>query len=99
MMTSEKFIVRPTEANKKLSFVSTSSRVFIRKNPVGFWWANDPGNHRPDSWCTACNELLREEGGEWNSRSESFADIQLLCAICYDSARELNFPQWRQFFN
>ena len=65
---------------------------------VGFWWADDPGNNRPDAWCTSCNEVLREEDGEWTSRSESFANIRLLCGICYDSARELNFPTWRQFF-
>lgn len=33
--------------------------------PVGFWWADDPGNPHPDAWCTACNEVLKEENGEW----------------------------------
>jgi hypothetical protein len=65
--------------------------------PVGFWWADDRHNPRPDAWCTACNEVLREEGGEWNKRSESFADIKLLCGGCYDRARDLNFPQYPQF--
>jgi hypothetical protein len=66
--------------------------------PVGFWWAEDPGNFRPDAWCTACNDVLREEGGQWNERSESVADLRLLCGKCYDRARELNFPEWRKFF-
>jgi hypothetical protein len=43
-------------------------------------------------------EVLREENDEWTARAESFANIRLLCGICYDSARELNFPTWRQFF-
>ena len=65
---------------------------------VGFFWANDPGNPRPDAWCAACNDVLRAEDGEWNERSEKIADIQLLCGKCYDRARELNFPGWRQYF-
>ena len=67
--------------------------------PVGFWWADDPGNPHPDAWCTACNEVLKEENGEWTKRSESFADLKLLCAKCYEKARELNFPEWRQFWS
>jgi hypothetical protein len=67
-------------------------------SPVGFWRAEDPGNFRPDAWCTACNEVLREEAGEWNERSESFADLKLLCGKCYYSARELNFPESRNYF-
>jgi len=63
------------------------------RKSVGFWWADDPGNYRPDAWCTSCNEVLREENGEWTSRSQSFANIRLLCGLCYDSARELNFPK------
>ena len=68
------------------------------RESVGFWWAADRGNNRPDAWCTACKEVLREENDEWTARAESFANIRLLCGICYDSARELNFPTWRQFF-
>jgi hypothetical protein len=58
--------------------------------PVGFWWADDPGNSYPDAWCTSCNEVLKEEHGEWTTRSESVADIKLLCAKCYEKARGLN---------
>jgi hypothetical protein len=57
---------------------------------VGFRWADDPENPRPDAWCTACNELLSEAGGEWNDRTESFAGVKLLCGACYDRAREIN---------
>jgi len=28
------------------------------RESVGFWWAADPGNNRPDAWCTACAQLL-----------------------------------------
>jgi hypothetical protein len=66
-------------------------------NQVGFWWASEHGNPRPDAWCTACNELVREAGGEWDDQTESFASVKLLCGACYDRAREHNLPQWYQF--
>ena len=48
---------------------------------------------------TPCNEILRVEGGERTDRSEAFADLKLLCGKCYESVRELNFPEWREFFS
>ncbi|HVG34935.1 MAG TPA: hypothetical protein VM911_17830 [Pyrinomonadaceae bacterium] len=70
---------------------------FHTNKQVGFWWAHDPENPRPDAWCTACNELVLEAGGEWDDQAESFANIKLVCGACYDRVREFNLPQWRQF--
>jgi len=47
---------------------------------------NDP---RPDAWCKECDEVLMQEG-EWNDKSEAFANIQVLCANCYDEVRRRN---------
>ncbi len=58
--------------------------------PYGFWWADDPGNARPDAWCTACNEVVAETGGEWTAAAEAFAGVKLLCGACYDRARAMN---------
>jgi len=51
------------------------------------------GFHTPDgpdgdgqAWCDACEETRAREG-EWNDRSEAFADIRLLCAQCFARAR------------
>ena len=57
---------------------------------VGFWWADDPDNPRPDAWCSACEEKVQETGGEWVDESESFAGVTLLCGACYDRAKKLN---------
>ena len=57
---------------------------------VGFYWASEP---RGDAWCHACEQVRLTEGGasgEWNERSEAFAQITILCGQCYDRVRDLN---------
>jgi hypothetical protein len=41
------------------------------------------------AWCDAC-ERVRAREGEWNDRSEAFADIRLICLDCFRQARQLN---------
>lgn len=60
------------------------------KKNYGFWWAQDTDNPRPDAWCTACNEFLATNGGEWNDETEGFASVTLLCGGCYDRAKKDN---------
>jgi hypothetical protein len=33
---------------------------------------------------------VRAREGEWNDRSEAYADIQLICIDCFRQARALN---------
>ena len=56
----------------------------------GFWWAASPDNLRPDAWCTLCNELVAEAGGEWTDAVLQVAKIKLLCGSCYDNAKFMN---------
>jgi hypothetical protein len=56
----------------------------------GFYCAEDEGDPKPDAWCLKCNELLMANGGEWNEEAESYAQITLLCAHCYDTAKVKN---------
>lgn len=58
--------------------------------PRGFWWADDQDTPRPDAWCSACEAKVQESGGEWNDENETFAGVKLLCASCYDKAKEIN---------
>jgi hypothetical protein len=60
------------------------------KQPVGFYWSSEPHG---DAWCEACETVRVAEGGttgDWNERSEAFAEIQVLCGACYDEVRTLN---------
>ena len=56
----------------------------------GFWSADDPENPRPDAWCTACDEKVAATGGEWTDETQAFANVMLLCGVCYDDARSQN---------
>ena len=58
--------------------------------PKGFWWAAESDQHRPDAWCTLCEELVLKAGGEWTESVLSFAQVRLLCAKCYDDAKDMN---------
>ena len=55
---------------------------------VGF---HTPGDAEDDDqgWCDAC-ERVRAREGEWNDRSEAYADIRLICLDCFHQARQLN---------
>ena len=58
--------------------------------PVGFFYSSEP---RGDAWCSQCEEVRIREGGEtgeWNERSEAFAQIIILCGACYDKVRAIN---------
>ena len=60
---------------------------------VGYCCADDPGNPRPDAWCSACEERIQATGGEWTDESEPFAGVTLLCGACYDKAKKQNMEQ------
>lgn len=48
------------------------------------------GDPCPDAWCSACNEVLAREGGEWTEAAKATANICVLCPGCYEEARARN---------
>ncbi|MCW8987136.1 MAG: hypothetical protein OQK75_05630 [Gammaproteobacteria bacterium] len=58
----------------------------------------EPDELYPAAWCDECERVLEEEG-EWNDKSEAFADIKLLCAHCYEDTRERNWLQDDEVFH
>src|SRR4051812_2739963 len=56
----------------------------------GVYCSGDGEDPRPDAWCKKCDDLLMASGGEWTEEIEEYAQITLLCAHCYDIARENN---------
>lgn len=61
---------------------------------VGFNFAHDPDNPRPDAWCDACERVVMEAGGEWDDQSEEFAGVSLVCAGCYDRIKQINTAEF-----
>jgi hypothetical protein len=41
------------------------------------------------AWCNEC-ETVRQQEGEWNDKSEAFAQIKLVCEKCYFAMKKLN---------
>ncbi len=73
-----------------VTFVCQHIVESLRTNrAVGFFWAQDPDNPRPDAWCEACEAKVHAAGGEWTDESEAFAGVTLLCGACYDRAEAL----------
>ena len=54
--------------------------AYAPENPDGLY---------PDAWCDECDKVLDDEG-EWNEKSQAFADIKVICCQCYEAIRERN---------
>jgi len=62
-----------------------------QKRRVGFWWTQyDPGNPRPDAWCTECEARVRGTGGDWIGDAATHLQPQVLCGECYDLAKRFH---------
>jgi hypothetical protein len=57
--------------------------------PVGFYCANEEPSLRPDAWCSVCEEARIAAGGDWTDETYKLLFIQLLCAACYDHAKDI----------
>ena len=56
---------------------------------VGFFWASSDDNPRPDAWCAVCHERLVAAGGDWTEALAQQMGFRLLCAGCYDQAKQI----------
>lgn len=62
---------------------------------LGFWESINSDSTKKykdgelNAWCDECDKVLIQEG-EWNEKSESFAQIQLICTSCYFEIKNKN---------
>jgi len=56
---------------------------------VGFHWSSSSTSRRPDAWCSKCNHLMMTSGEDWTPEVLAVAQVNLLCAKCYDAARSI----------
>lgn len=67
----------------------------VKNAKVGFWepFDSDPSKTYKDdelnAWCDKCDEVLTQEG-EWNDKSEEFAQIKLICDKCFFDMKAFN---------
>ena len=55
--------------------------------PVGFNWAVSATEPCPDAWCSACESVWVEAGGEWTEYVRQQLNIKVLCGACYEHAK------------
>ena len=99
MSDSDKTIECGTHGATHCTFVC--QHLVANSEKLGFNLGYDPENPDdlcPDAWCDQCEAVLNAEG-EWNDKSEAFADIKLMCTHCYESARERNWLQDDEVFD
>ncbi|MBN1904118.1 MAG: hypothetical protein JW927_03385 [Deltaproteobacteria bacterium] len=92
MSNDQKYVECSTHGKQQATYVCQHIIQSLRDGiPRGFWSAEpEPGDLRPDSWCSACEEMVNKTCGEWNDESEEFAGVTLLCGECYDRAKAMN---------
>lgn len=58
----------------------------------GFFTASDEKetNPHPDAWCSKCQQIRLDHGGEWNETSEALIKVRLVCGDCYEEIKERN---------
>lgn len=87
--TEDRIVECPEHGAQPPAFVC---RHLDLETPVGFvegYDPDDPGGQLYQAWCHACDAVLMEEG-DWNDRSEAFAQPRMICRACYRRIRELN---------
>ncbi len=92
MSESEDIVECGKHGNSSATYVC---KHLLEGEQLGFNYGYDPDEPdeiHPDAWCDECEKIRSAEGG-WNDKSESFAEIKLLCSFCYENLREKNWIQ------
>ena len=63
---------------------------------VGFFWGDDTDTARPDAWCVQCERALIALDGASSEQWFLEAEFKILCAACWDEAKERLYQRSRQ---
>ena len=93
-VTEKRYVQCGTHGEVEPAFVCQHLLGACGDAPTAVGWFEaeiDPDNREwgdQNGWCAACDEVLSEEG-EWNDRSEGFAQIKLVCEFCFARMRDV----------
>jgi hypothetical protein len=82
------------ERHGKRFYAFVCQHLLVDKK-IGFWEpfesdsTKEYENGELNAWCDECDKILMEQG-EWNDISEGFAQIKLVCDICFFEMKRLN---------
>jgi hypothetical protein len=73
------------------SFVCTHiAHGLLGETSPGFIYTPDPNEDYPVAWCEGCEMVFSAMSDNWITEFEKQqADYKLLCALCYQEARDL----------
>ena len=78
-----------THGPRPAAFVCRHVLESLRTRSRGGFHTPNYADDDDQGWCDAC-ERVRAREGEWNDRSEAYADIRLICIDCFQQARAFN---------
>jgi hypothetical protein len=89
-MTTDEQVFCETHGFQQESFVCQHIVESLHTGtPVGFHWSSESDSLHPDAWCSGCETARVAAGGDWTPEVEEVLDIQLLCAACYERAKDI----------
>ncbi|MBP2619590.1 hypothetical protein [Chryseobacterium jejuense] len=89
---SKKYTECSLHGKQKIGLLCTHlAHSLLDRVPVGFHQYDEGDLGRPDAWCNKCEEAQEEV--ETDQEQENWftnCDYKILCAACWDEAKELN---------
>lgn len=74
--------------SKDMSFTCIHIAMALdEKEKVGFYYSEVQDDLPQIAWCGECEQWLLDNGEEWTDVFQAKADFKMLCADCFDEAR------------
>jgi hypothetical protein len=74
--------------SKAMSFACIHIAMAIdKKEKVGFFYSEAEEDLPHIAWCGSCEQWLLDNGEEWTDVFQTNADFKMLCADCFDEAK------------
>lgn len=74
--------------SKDMSFACIHIAMSIDlKEKVGFFYSEAEEDLPQIAWCRECEQWLLDNGEEWTDVFQTNADFKILCADCFDEAK------------
>lgn len=87
-----KTVLCEMHGKKDMSFACIHIAMAIdEKEKVGFYYSEAEEDLPQIAWCESCEQWLLDNGEEWTDVFQANADFKMLCADCFDEAKEIHF--------
>ncbi|WP_125722216.1 hypothetical protein [Flavobacterium ustbae] len=81
-------IICDIHGSKEMSFSCIHIATAINtKTQVGFFYSEAEEDLPQIAWCSSCEQYLLDNGEEWTEAFQRLADFKMLCADCFDEAK------------